>query len=722
MFKKSIYLLSLLVLTVVFSACSGSSHQPASQISDGTTTGATPASLYFKMDFTKAPIETGYVYGSAVDLSADKLKAMDAAVPVSKDRKFDTAVDSAYIVFNSDYSSAKIFLEYATDGEIQKFGDDVPVVNGIMAISKLTIGRLNFTDSKTMQLTPVNYFKVDTTKSNMKTAEFYMDAIVEPSLDFIKAIQDASATFEMDENTELFMVFDPSFSQGEAVAQNPTTNEMMIVAKLDISAQGIVTSKDAKDLKDKLTVAGDYSSATMLHYVAPDRGGIYISQDRGFNFTYMDPSAKGYQDVLSKVTGLFSQNEDGTYHINKALRIEASKYFTEENYEPAALVICDQSCVVNYDSKENKVILLVFVNKNTGEYGFKATFMGVGEDLSVFSVQDYPEGGYYQEFAMTINPAVSATIAWQWMGPLPQCLQPQITGYGNYKNGETANMSADISAAVAANPDCNLVEFFFNSPMSGGGAGVGYTPTDWPYPISGSDTSFSFQARVYSSNKNIKSSDYVVGDVIFSSPAIPKCLAPILSPDGSQVYATDNGATVPITMTIDPNEQNKASCNMIMYTVSDGRSGMYIATDGLSVTGSGPTQNTVTITAFVAVEAGSGFAASDKTQTTITFLAAPIAYDSIGLIQERGPQTDIDLTLVSGVDNWALRVTLPEGNYKFRANHSWTLISWGSTNFPSGVVTAPSPDYISVPEGQYDVTFNSTTGVYNFKIVQEGSK
>ncbi|MEI6080357.1 MAG: hypothetical protein WCQ53_06965 [bacterium] len=623
MFNKSIYLLNLLVLMVAFSACAALSHKTSAKIEDGTT-GATPASLYFKADLTRAPLNSGYVYGTAVDLTADKLAAFAKAEAYSKDRDFNQETDSSYMIFNSDYSSAKLYMEFASDGVIQKFGDDVPVVNGIMLIQNITLGRLNFIDEKTLQITPVNYFKIDAEKSNMKTAEFYMDVVAEPSLDFIKAVQEGTGKFEIDANTDLFMAFDPSLSKGEALAQDPKTHEMMVIARLDISAEGIVTSKDAKDLLDKLTVAGDYSSATMLPYVAPDRSGIYTAQvSDSFNFTYRAPTDENYQTMADFFkTLLFLDKEGkGSYYLNKASAIDATaKDFNADNYTPSALVICEKTCLVNYqDGGDNKVVILVFKNKNTG----KSSFMASPLD-SAFVASDYPAIGFHQTFDMTINAAASATIGWTWVGALPKCLQPVLSGGGHYEFGQNTSIGVNTNEAIAANPACNQIEYKLYASSSNPQNAPTYTrsASDWPLISGGAyNETYTFSARVIASEQNILPSDFVE-----------------------------------ITITFDP--------------------------------------------------------------------PAPV-YNSIGIIGTfTAWDSDIDMTNTPGTDDWYLRITLPaDGDLKFRADDKWEAV-WGnsgSPDFPSGTATFLG-DNIAAKAGEYDVSFNTTTGNYSFVPVVASGK
>ncbi len=69
--------------------------------------------------------------------------------------------------------------------------------------------------------------------------------------------------------------------------------------------------------------------------------------------------------------------------------------------------------------------------------------------------------------------------------------------------------------------------------------------------------------------------------------------------------------------------------------------------------------------------------------------------------------------------NWELNgVTLTTaasgGGVKFRANNAWD-INWGAADFPSGTGTQGGANILSTA-GNYDVVFNSSTGVYTFTI------
>jgi len=62
---------------------------------------------------------------------------------------------------------------------------------------------------------------------------------------------------------------------------------------------------------------------------------------------------------------------------------------------------------------------------------------------------------------------------------------------------------------------------------------------------------------------------------------------------------------------------------------------------------------------------------------------------------------------------WKLsRSWFADSPVKFRANGTWTT-NWGSLAWPTGTGT-PNGDNIPLVTGKYDITFNSTTGDYNF--------
>ena len=104
---------------------------------------------------------------------------------------------------------------------------------------------------------------------------------------------------------------------------------------------------------------------------------------------------------------------------------------------------------------------------------------------------------------------------------------------------------------------------------------------------------------------------------------------------------------------------------------------------------------------------------NDKTLAySFTFLRFP----SIGIIGSATPggwDTDTDLT-DKGNGIWEVTLDLVAGEAKFRANNSWDT-NWGASDFPSGIGT-PGGANIPVPAGRYKISFNPTTGAYNFEV------
>lgn len=92
-------------------------------------------------------------------------------------------------------------------------------------------------------------------------------------------------------------------------------------------------------------------------------------------------------------------------------------------------------------------------------------------------------------------------------------------------------------------------------------------------------------------------------------------------------------------------------------------------------------------------------------------------YQSIGIIGSATPggwDTDTDMQRDANDRSvWRARLILKDGEAKFRADNEWTF-NWGAGDFPSGTATQDGAN-IPVPAGEYKITFNSTTGEYNFE-------
>jgi len=91
---------------------------------------------------------------------------------------------------------------------------------------------------------------------------------------------------------------------------------------------------------------------------------------------------------------------------------------------------------------------------------------------------------------------------------------------------------------------------------------------------------------------------------------------------------------------------------------------------------------------------------------------------TVGLIGSATPDGwDADTTMIQDAQDtslWTLDITLTDGAAKFRANDAWD-INWGDIAFPTGIGTQGGPD-IPVFAGDYTVSFNSSTGEYDFAV------
>jgi len=110
----------------------------------------------------------------------------------------------------------------------------------------------------------------------------------------------------------------------------------------------------------------------------------------------------------------------------------------------------------------------------------------------------------------------------------------------------------------------------------------------------------------------------------------------------------------------------------------------------------------------------------------ILFLSSPvfISGQSIGIIGTATSignwSTDVDMIQHSGNPNlWTLAITLSNGEVKFRQDDSWT-INWGGTTFPSGTGIPDGPG-ILVTTGNYMVSFNTNSLIYNFDSISSGN-
>lgn len=115
---------------------------------------------------------------------------------------------------------------------------------------------------------------------------------------------------------------------------------------------------------------------------------------------------------------------------------------------------------------------------------------------------------------------------------------------------------------------------------------------------------------------------------------------------------------------------------------------------------------------------------------TVTFNRATLSYNfagqgfaSIGILGDAVPGApfagpDLDLTTADGVNYSIDGLDLVTGFCKFRENNAWD-VNWGGADFPAGVGVQGGSD-IPVATNRYNISFNRTTGEYNFGFVSIG--
>ena len=87
---------------------------------------------------------------------------------------------------------------------------------------------------------------------------------------------------------------------------------------------------------------------------------------------------------------------------------------------------------------------------------------------------------------------------------------------------------------------------------------------------------------------------------------------------------------------------------------------------------------------------------------------------SIGLIGDFNSWSgDVVMATTDNVNYTLTHTFTANAGVKFRQNGSWAT-NWGGTSFPSGTGVLNSPNNIPVTPGTYNITFNRTTGAYNF--------
>ena len=97
-------------------------------------------------------------------------------------------------------------------------------------------------------------------------------------------------------------------------------------------------------------------------------------------------------------------------------------------------------------------------------------------------------------------------------------------------------------------------------------------------------------------------------------------------------------------------------------------------------------------------------------------------YDVVSIIGDATPGGwDNDTPMEKDPEDgstWRLRVDLKQGFMKFRADNDWA-VNWGDDQFPAGIAYQDGPDIPVPSDGEYIITFNTTTGEYYIEEIIE---
>lgn len=134
-----------------------------------------------------------------------------------------------------------------------------------------------------------------------------------------------------------------------------------------------------------------------------------------------------------------------------------------------------------------------------------------------------------------------------------------------------------------------------------------------------------------------------------------------------------------------------------------------------------PTGTAVAGGANIAVPTAGKYLVNFNTETLVYTFTEIKPFETIGIIGTATPGGwDADTDMVQDATDptqYSLDITLNNGEAKFRADNAWT-VNWGSKDFPVGTGTQDGPN-IPVLYGDYNVTFNTNTGAYNFKVFSD---
>ena len=90
--------------------------------------------------------------------------------------------------------------------------------------------------------------------------------------------------------------------------------------------------------------------------------------------------------------------------------------------------------------------------------------------------------------------------------------------------------------------------------------------------------------------------------------------------------------------------------------------------------------------------------------------AAPFGWDKDVNLHQDATDTNV----------YHINLTLGAGEAKFRLNDDWA-VNWGANSFPTGTGTQNGPNIPVSPGGDYNITFNKSTGDYSFVLTSFSS-
>ncbi|MEM6805948.1 MAG: SusF/SusE family outer membrane protein, partial [Bacteroidota bacterium] len=120
----------------------------------------------------------------------------------------------------------------------------------------------------------------------------------------------------------------------------------------------------------------------------------------------------------------------------------------------------------------------------------------------------------------------------------------------------------------------------------------------------------------------------------------------------------------------------------------------------------------------IPVPSAGNYTVSLDTSTGVYSFVENITFANVGIIGDGTPNGWDSTTLMtqSGSDPnvWTLSTSLPGGGLQFAANDG--AIVWGAEGFPTDTATLMG-DTLQVPAGDWQIEFNTETGIYDFTLI-----